>query len=135
MVQRCGWGRLLPLPSGSWIHEPAQVKVAIEKPDYTSSYLASEECVSYIHCSLLKARRSSALSTGSGPSTRGPHVAANHRPQGRPVGTPACGLVLRGLVGAIGWSSASPWYAGDAAAETYEGVMYEFGAVPVTNPF
>jgi hypothetical protein len=28
----------------------------------------------------------------------------------------ACGLVLRGLVGAIGWSSASPWYAGDAAA-------------------
>jgi hypothetical protein len=45
-----------------------------------------------------------------------------HMPQptparkGAPVGTPACGLVLRGLVGAIGWSSASPWYAGDAAA-------------------
>lgn len=40
---------------------------------------------------------------------------ANAR-KGGSVGTPACGLVLRGLVGAIGWSSASPWYAGDAAA-------------------
>jgi hypothetical protein len=29
-------------------------------------------------------------------------------------GTPACGLVLRGLVGAIGWSSTSSRYAGDA---------------------
>jgi hypothetical protein len=44
-----------------------------------------------------------------------------HMPQptparkGAPVGTPACGLALRGLVGAIGWSYASPRYAEDAA--------------------
>jgi len=31
-------------------------------------------------------------------------------------GTPACGLALRGLVGAIGWSSTSSRYAGGAAA-------------------
>lgn len=31
-------------------------------------------------------------------------------------GTPACGLVLRGLVGAIGWSSTSSRYAGDAVS-------------------
>ena len=35
--------------------------------------------------------------------------------KGAPVGTPACGLALRGLVGAIGWSYASPRYAEDAA--------------------
>jgi hypothetical protein len=45
---------------------------------------------------------------GVGPSTRGPYAAASLRPQGRPGWITACGLALRGLVGAIGWSSVSP---------------------------
>jgi hypothetical protein len=32
------------------------------------------------------------------------------------MGSTACGLALRGLVGAIGWSSTSSRYAGGAAA-------------------
>ncbi|KAJ5860043.1 hypothetical protein N7534_005320 [Penicillium rubens] len=53
-------------------------------------------------------RRSPALSTGSGPFIRGPHAAACQRLHGRLVGSPACGLVLRSLVGAIGWFQRPP---------------------------
>jgi hypothetical protein len=53
-------------------------------------------------------RRSPALSTGSGPFIRGPHAAACQRLHGRLVGSTACGLVLRSLVGAIGWSQRPP---------------------------
>ena len=48
------------------------------------------------------------VSAESGPSTRGPYAAACQRLRGRPGGIPACGPALRGLVGAIGWSSTSP---------------------------
>ena len=48
------------------------------------------------------------VSAGSGPSTRGPYAAASPRPSGRSGRNPACGPVLRGLVGAIGWSLVSP---------------------------
>ncbi|KAJ5837243.1 hypothetical protein N7534_012137 [Penicillium rubens] len=45
---------------------------------------------------------------GLDPSSEGPHAAACQRLHGRLVGSPACGLVLRSLVGAIGWFQRPP---------------------------
>ena len=45
---------------------------------------------------------------GPDPPPDGPMPQPTPAREGAPVGTPACGRVLRGLVGAIGWSRVSP---------------------------
>ena len=61
-------------------------------------------------------RRSPALSTGSGPSTRGPYAAARPRPLGRPGGNTCVRTGAEGLSGG-NWMAAPrrPRYAGGAA--------------------
>ncbi|KAJ5319639.1 hypothetical protein N7506_012407 [Penicillium brevicompactum] len=61
-------------------------------------------------------RRSSACPRGPDPSPEDHMPQPDSARKGGLNGTPACGLVLRGLVGAIGWSSTSSRYAGDAVA-------------------
>ncbi|KAJ5876533.1 uncharacterized protein N7529_002117 [Penicillium soppii] len=61
-------------------------------------------------------RRSSACPRGPDPSPEGHMPQPDSARKGGLDGTPVCGLALRGLVGAIGWSSTSSRYAGGAAA-------------------
>ncbi|KAJ5159361.1 uncharacterized protein N7500_009012, partial [Penicillium coprophilum] len=61
-------------------------------------------------------RRSPALSTGSGPFIRGPHAAACHRPHGRPGRNTCVRTGAEEFSGGNRMVSASPRYAGGAAA-------------------